>query len=280
MLKHTTAAAVAALLVAGGAHAGAPKIGPIFVIAMENHNFIQPKSYTQLQQVYRNPAAPYINSLVKPGDPNAQYVSYAVHYKNVVSKGGISIHPSEPNYVWAESGDHGRLNDNDPYPNNIVHKPSLSAELQAAGISWRSYQEDTDLAVVGGNLTNTVLPRDQWTVPLVSFSGSSPTYTNPYNGSNQYEYAAKHNPQVFFTETNGGNNITPSNPEAKYYAPMQQLAIDLANNTVAQYNWITPDEYNDMHSYLNNGFTYHGVHLRVISRRSRKATTASRRSCR
>jgi hypothetical protein len=87
-------------------------------------------------------------------------------------------------------------------------------------------------------------------------------YTNAYNGSQQYSYAAKHNPMVFFTDTNGGNNTTPSNPEAKYYAPLQQLATDLANNTVAQYNWITPDEFNDMHSYLDNGFIYHGVHFK------------------
>ena len=256
--------AATALLVAGGAQAAQKVVlpGPVFVIAMENHNFIQPKTYTQLQQVYKNPAAPYINSLVKPGDPNALYVSYAVRYLNAVTKGGISVHPSEPNYVWAESGYHGRLNDNDPYPANIVHKPNLTAELQAAGISWKSYQEDTDLVSTGGNLTNTVAPQDQWTVPLVSFSGSSPTYTNAYNGSNQYEYAAKHNPQVFFTATNGGDNTTPTNPEAKYYAPMQQLAVDLANNTVAEYNWITPDEFNDMHSSLNNGFTYHGVHFK------------------
>jgi hypothetical protein len=40
------------------------------------------------------------------------------------------------------------------------------------------------------------------------------------------------------------------------------LAIDLANNTVAQYNWITPDEFNDMHPFLPGGFTYHGVHYK------------------
>jgi hypothetical protein len=42
--------------------------------------------------------------------------------------------------------------------------------------------------------------------------------------------------------------------------PLQQLQVDLANNTVAQYNWITPDHYNDAHSSLNNGYTYRGVH--------------------
>jgi len=30
--------------------------------------------------------------------------------------------------------------------------------------------------------------------------------------------------------------------------------VDLANNTVADYNWITPDQYNDMHTALTGGF--------------------------
>jgi hypothetical protein len=41
---------------------------------------------------------------------------------------------------------------------------------------------------------------------------------------------------------------------------MQQLAADLASNTVADYSWITPDQFNDMHTALTGGFTYHGVH--------------------
>jgi hypothetical protein len=38
------------------------------------------------------------------------------------------------------------------------------------------------------------------------------------------------------------------------YAPLQQLFIDLANNTVADYNWITPNQFNDQHSALKGGF--------------------------
>ena len=83
--------------------------------------------------------------------------------------------------------------------------------------------------------------------------------TNQYNGSNQYNYAVKHNPEAFFTTTNGGDDTSPSNPLAQHYAPLQQLSTDLANNTVAQYNWITPNQFNDMHTTLNGGFTYNGV---------------------
>ena len=100
------------------------------------------------------------------------------------------------------------------------------------------------------------MPKSQYEVPLTSFSGTSANYTNPYNGSHQYNYAAKHNPQVFFTATNGGNDPTSANSQAQNYAPLQQLATDLTNNTVARYNWITPDQYNDMHTRAE-----HRLHL-------------------
>ncbi|MBO0727169.1 MAG: hypothetical protein J2P52_16305, partial [Blastocatellia bacterium] len=104
-------------------------------------------------------------------------------------------------------------------------------------------------------LMNVPLPQELWTVPLASFSGVfAPGSLNAYNFANQYNYAAKHNPMVFFTDTNGGNNATPSNPLSKQYAPLQQLASDLDNDSVADYNWITPNQYNDMHTTLSAGY--------------------------
>ena len=256
-------ALTAALLFAASGAQAAPKIGDVFYIALENHNFIQPAAVTGIHQIYGNSAAPFINSLVTPGNPNAAMVSYASNYQNV----SANTHPSEPNYVYMEAGVTGPLNDNNPYPNNIVNAPNLSSLLQSSGKTWRSYQEDTDLLNTsgqnvngaGGALTNTVASKSQYEVPLTSFSGTSASYVNAYNGSNQYNYAAKHNPQAFFTATNGGNNATPTNPLSQNYAPLQQLSSDLAANTVAQYNWITPDQYNDMHSALSTSFTYHGA---------------------
>ena len=263
MLKTALLAAAAAIALAPAAHA-ATGIGDVFYIAMENHNWTQPSTVTGINQILGNSAAPFINSLVTPGNPNSTYVSYASNYQNVPG-----IHPSEPNYVWMEAGKSGPLNDNQPYPSNIVAGPSLSALLQSSGSSWRSYQEDTDLLTTTGqninipgatgSLTNTVASNSAFTVPLTNFSGTSSSYTNAYNGSHQYNYAAKHDPQAFFTATNGGNNSTSSNPEAQFYAPLQQLQGDLINNTVARYNWITPDQFNDMHTALSTSFTYNGV---------------------
>jgi len=225
----------------------------VFVIAMENHNWTQPNTQISPQQIFQNPAAPFINSLVNGTSGISSQVAFANGYIN----SGVGIHPSEPNYIWAEAGTNfGVLSDADPYTAACVAgtvqntNQHLSAFLTLAGKSWKSYQEDTDV-----DATNTPLPQSAWTVPLFSKSG---TFTSPgsneYNYTNQFNYAAKHNPMVFFTDTNGGCNPTPSNPLSLHYAPLQQLALDLANNTVADYNWITPNQFNDQHTTLANGY--------------------------
>src|SRR5262245_27258263 len=130
-----------------------PIIGDVFYIDMENHNLTQPGSVTSPQQLLGNPAAPYLNSLMTPGNPNAAQTSYASNYYNALfNNPSVSIHPSEPNYVWQEAGLAGPLNDADPFPNNIVNAPNLSALLQAAGIPWKSYQEDIDLTPTSGSV--------------------------------------------------------------------------------------------------------------------------------
>jgi phosphatidylinositol-3-phosphatase len=207
--------------------------GNIFVIAMENHNFTQPTNQTSPQQIFGNPAAPYLNSLVTPGNPNAAQVSYALNYYNA----GMKVHPSEPNYVWAEAGsDFGVHTDADPRSanGNTFYDRSLhlTALLNAAGISWKNYQEDVQLALS----------------PTNSASGTNGP-VNPYYGTTQYNYAVKHNPMAFFADTAVQNVY-----------PLAQFFTDLNNHAVGQYNWITPNQYDDAHSSLIGGFTYNGVH--------------------
>jgi hypothetical protein len=246
---------------------GGPNGGPIkrvFVIAMENHNWTQPANQFTgpIQQIFQNPNAPYINSLVNGTNVASKQVAFATNYRNVLataSGNNPHIHPSEPNYIWAEAGTNFTVNnDADPFvptgPTNQVQNQDnqlhLVRLLTEAGRTWRSYQEDIDVNLQ----TNVVLPRNQWTVPLTSFSGNFTTGVNQFNGSTQFNYAAKHNPQVFFTDSNGGNDPTPANPLSQNYAPLQQLFVDLANNTVADYNWITPNQFNDQHTALKGGF--------------------------
>ena len=228
------------------------RLGTIFVIAMENHNWTQPVGQTSPQQIFLNPNAPFINSLVNGTSGISDQVSYANNYINAA----VGNHPSEPNYIWAEAGTNfGVNNDNDPcgaggtQQNTDQH---LTAFLMKKHISWKSYQEDTDV-----NLTsNTVLPMSSWTVPLVSHSGTFtvPGALNSYNYSNQFNYAGKHNPMIYFSDTAGGCDTSTANPRRLNYAPLQQFALDLQNDTLADYNWITPNQYNDQHSALTAGY--------------------------
>src|SRR5712671_2578899 len=207
------------------------QVKTVFVIAMENHNFKQPSPTSSPRQIFTNPAAPYINSLLTPGHPNAVQVSYATKYYNV----GMGVHPSEPNYIWAEAGtDFGIQMDEDPDPGygNMFNVPHLTRQLNAAGIAWKSYQEDLQFT---GN-------------PAISVAGTSATDINPYYGTGDYYYAVKHNPMAFFTDTQTQNVYALTN-----------FLKDLTNNAVGRYNWITPNIYNDQHDALSGGFTYRGV---------------------
>ena len=53
---------------------------------------------------------------------------------------------------------------------------------------------------------------------------------------------------AFFTDTQNKNCY-----------PLTNFWTDLANNNIGRYNWITPDQYNEMHSSLPSGYTYHGT---------------------
>src|SRR5262249_56058952 len=85
-------------------------IKTVFVIAMENHNWTQPANQFSgpIQQIFQNPNAPFINSLLNGAAGNiSPQVAYATNYHNVLataSGNNPHIHPSEPNYIWAEAG--------------------------------------------------------------------------------------------------------------------------------------------------------------------------------
>ena len=130
----------------------------------------------------------------------------------------------------------GVQNDADPFTptgslaqiSNQDNQLHLVRLLTDCGVSWKSYQEDIDLVSDGTSFDNVVLPQNQWTVPINSFSGNFVSGTNQFNGSTQFNYAVKHNPMAFFTDSNGGNDNTTANPLSHQYAPLQQLFVDRA----------------------------------------------------
>src|SRR6266576_3460960 len=116
--RFATLGLFALFIVLGRLNAGAEEIKTVFVIAMENHNWTQPANQFTggIQQIYQNPNAPFINSLVNGTayvilDGKAVNLSdqtaYAAAYHNVLATPSGSnphIHPSEPSYIWAEAG--------------------------------------------------------------------------------------------------------------------------------------------------------------------------------
>ena len=199
---------------------------------MENHNFTQPPTQTDPQQILGNPAAPFMNSLITSGNPNAAQVSFATAYFN----SGTGVHPSEPNYVWAEAGsDFGVHTDADPELHQWQHL-RCSAFDRAVECRPHSVEE------LSGRRSICDQPNPQRI-------GDEQCLINPYYGTGQYNYAVKHNPMAFFGDTWVQNVY-----------PLAQLFDDLNHNAVGQYNWITPNQFNDAHSALSGGFTYHGTH--------------------
>jgi hypothetical protein len=163
---------------------------------------------TSLSNISGNTSeAPYLNSLLA-GTNNSQ-TSYATQYYTPPGN-----HPSLPNYLWLEGGQCysycGTDNSPSSSPNGISSIQHLTTLLNSAGISWNAYQE---------GITD----------------GTCPMTDN-------YPYAPKHSPFVYFNDVNG--NTSYCTTHEKNYT---DLGTDLANNTVARYNFITPNLCDDMH---------------------------------
>jgi phosphatidylinositol-3-phosphatase len=125
-------------------------------------------------------------------------------------------HPSEPNYVWLEAGDNlGIINDDDPSSNAQSTTSHLVDQLEAKGLTWKAYEED----IPGTDC------------PLTAVN----------------EFAPKHCGMLFFEDVTNDNSATSARCIA-HIRPYAELAADLENNTVADYNFITPNLCDDMHT--------------------------------
>ncbi len=146
---------------------------------------------------------------------NGTLIPMGAHAENY--KTPLGNHPSEPNYIWLEAGDNlGITNDDEPSANHQSTADHLTAQLSAANIPWKAYVE--------------------------GISGDD----CPLTGSGVY--APKHTPQLYFDDVTSNNDPTSTYCKA-HIRPYTELADDLTKNTVARYNFITPDLCNDMHGF-------------------------------
>jgi len=160
-------------------------------------------------------SAPYINGLLT----NAQASWCSNYYDNPAAN-----HPSEPNYIWLEAATDTFTDDNDTWAcdcdptssNSTSSHGHLSYLLSQNGKTWHEYAED----ITAG------------TCPVTS-SGN---------------YAAKHVPFVFFQDVSGSPPSASAQTCTANVLPYTQLAADLSSGMVADYNFITPNLCDDMHT--------------------------------
>jgi phospholipase C len=152
------------------------------------------------------------------GNHNAPYINELIK-QNALAAGyhDSYVHPSEPNYLWMVSGENfGVLDDADPVSHPIDATSHIADQLELAGMSWKSYQESMGA---------------------------------PCGLESHGRYAAKHDPFVYFDDINGwdGHAFQPSQRCNDHVVDYSQLDQDLAQGTVPDYVFITPDLDHDMH---------------------------------
>ncbi len=136
-----------------------------------------------------------------------------------------NMHPSLPNYLWLEAGTNfGIFDDNDPSQNAQNTGSHLVNLLEAAGISWKTYQEDEGSGAFDG------------------------TYCPIGNDGNYYD--VNHNPFVYFDDVTNNTSSTATRC-IQHVRPYSEFLTDLVNNTVPRYNFIVPDLCHDMHEGIS-----------------------------
>lgn len=195
----------------------------VIVIAMENkdadkagknsHNFI-----------YGNSAdAPYLNGALK---------AEAARALNFTDE--LSAYNSQPHYIAMEAGTNRFADttftcDNDPgepcryvfgTPNWTKSSDHLVAQLDAAGHSWMTYQEDID-------------PKT---------TGACPVRSAGF-------YAAKHNPFVYFADVAGAPPAADNANCIAHTRDLSRFAADMKAGKLADYVFITPNLCHDMHGH-------------------------------
>jgi phosphatidylinositol-3-phosphatase len=167
--------------------------------------------------IARNPSAPYLNELLTRPD-----ASYAANYNSP-----RGLHPSTPNYIWMEAG--GNLGITNNVPPSVSHqstKDHLVTYLNRAGYSWKAYFQNSHIDGVHCPV------QDSYPYPNVPFML----------------------PFAFFDDVTG--NLDPNNTYcANRIVSDTRLPLDLATNTVANFNFIRAGDCENMHDScppLNN----------------------------
>ena len=143
------------------------------------------------------------------GNPNAPWINQAAQKYGLATNYFGVTHPSQPNYIAATSGStNGVANDND----TTINVPNIVDQLEAHGKTWKAYMQSFSLCVT------------------------------PLDHSCGFQlYERKHNPLVSYLD------VQQNPARMANIVDLSQLYTDLANNTVPNFVWISPDQCHDMH---------------------------------
>ena len=186
-----------------------PRYQHLFMIVMENSSY---------DDLIGSGNAPRINALA------AEY-GLATNYWGVA-------HPSEPNYIAMIGGDTFGVSDDNSYKVNALTAPNLATQLEAAGLTWKSYQQS---------------------LPYAGYTGETYPTSSPL-------YASKHNPFMNFL---GSWPASERQAALARIVPDTQLASDLASGSVPDFSFISPDLCHDMHGTPSCGGS--SLHARAIA---------------
>jgi phosphatidylinositol-3-phosphatase len=143
------------------------------------------------------------------GNANAPFINFAAAKTGLATNYFGVSHPSQPNYIAATSGGvNGVLNDNDI----TIDVSNLVDQLESHDKTWKAYMQSLSLCT---------------------------TKLDHACGNQLYE--RKHNPFVSYRDVQTNLSRMAS------IVDFSLLATDLANNTVPDFVWISPDQCHDMH---------------------------------
>jgi len=195
------------------ANAQMNKVKTVWVILMENHNWTGNNSGAKFHDpdIKGSSLAPYANG---------ELLNTSAHAEQYYNPPGN--HPSQPNYLWLEAGTNfGVLADTQPGQPQLETHDHLVKLLEDAGISWTAYAE--------------------------------PDFGSPSFDKCPVDFTyldVEHLAFVYFADVNEG--LSPTSRECiNHVRPYYQLATDLANQTSARYNFITPNLCHDGHEGIS-----------------------------
>jgi phosphatidylinositol-3-phosphatase len=143
------------------------------------------------------------------GNPNAPWINQEIQTSGVAGNYFGVTHPSQPNYIAATSGALNGVTDDSDI---TIDVPNIVDQLESHGKTWTAYMQSLSLCT---------------------------TKLDHACGTQLYE--RKHDPFVSYLD------VQNSPARMAHIVDFSQLSIDLANNTVSNYVWISPDQCHDMH---------------------------------